>query len=267
MRERKFEALMREYPFLIDKRFVVSHSHAVSMLDAAGGALTMAQTIAYIKRHTILTPEAWEQLEQVANRIDRKHDKWGPAVPIHERFRLHKGLAIIFAIILALVLFFGCIPTGRALAQELVHIVLEIFDGGFKITPDNVDQSPNAYHGRIEVEYIDYETFESSTDHMAFCIDSSTLKLNKLYSISDNSGLMLFSYLSTADGAWIEVQQCWDFESNMIGETSGYSEPWEIKFADGTIFYCYESEIDNTSFAIGVWNDSQVCIYAQAGLT
>lgn len=266
MKERKFESLVQEYPFIIDKHFVLSHSQAVSMLDAAGGALTMSQTIDRAKRFAALSPETWGPFDRLAERIDRKRTRSNNVLPVFSNLKAHKCVALVCAVILAFGLFFGCVPAGRALAQEFIRIVMEIFDGGFETTPGNKGQNPGAYNESTKKEYADYTSFEDDTGKKAFQFNSNSLELDGLYSAGDNGGLVLFSSLSTADGAWVEVQQYWDITSDLLGVTSSYNEPWEIKLPDGTIFYCYQSKIDNTGFAVGVWNNSQVCIYTQAGI-
>lgn len=266
MKERKFESLVQEYPFIIDKHFVLSHSQAVSMLDAAGGALTMSQTIDRAKRFAALSPETWGPFDRLAERIDRKRTRSNNVLPVFSNLKAHKCVALVCAVILAFGLFFGCVPAGRALAHEFIRIVMEIFDGGFETMPGNKGQNPGAYNESTKKEYADYTSFEDDTGKKAFQFNSNSLELDGLYSAGDNGGLVLFSSLSTADGTWIEVQQYWDFKSNIVGETLGYGEPSVTRLADGSLFTCYINETDNTGFAVGVWDNSQVCVYTQAGI-
>ncbi len=160
-----------------------------------------------------------------------------------------RRIGIIAIALILLIVFFTATPTGRAIAESVIHYIATLFDDGSLA----VSQSDNKtilfnldHYGDNDIEfqedqtefvYLDsFDDFIRATGKTPFVLP---LSFSEIYYVYDPEVeyLELYSTYDTSNGR-ITTYQLWDVETSVFTTTTGY----EVCNDDDSVFYSIEEE-------------------------
>lgn len=160
-----------------------------------------------------------------------------------------RKIAIAVLVVVLMTVFFAATPTGRAIAESVIHYIATLFDDGSLA----VSQSDNKtilfnldHYGDNDIEfqedqtefvYLDsFDDFIRATGKTPFVLP---LSFSEIYYVYDPEVeyLELYSTYDTSNGR-ITTYQLWDVETSVFTTTTGY----EVCNDDDSVFYSIEEE-------------------------
>jgi hypothetical protein len=280
MTSRKLKKKLHEHPFLADRCFALSNAQASSLI-AEHGYPNIERIIVRAKSKMDWPPESWAELDALVAARSRagqmSHARPARTVRFSARF------AVICLILLMLAGFFGFVPAGRALAEQIYSAVMYLIDNLLVIEvpesignrsefgaeiPENVrdaiagsEQTQDANPTVIEDETID--AFIAATGRSPIVLSQDWLTLQTVeYSADDTAGCVLVIQYGSDRGAPVTTTQMWDISVDMFASSNNGSFKQYAAPSGVTVYYTTDA-VDHSIYSTAVIDGTVLIICAE----
>ncbi len=289
MTSHKLKKTLRERPFLIDNCFTLSDTEAAYLIDRRGYP-DIERVIARAKSKVDWPRETWHELDALVEKrsgarlrrmIIEHHNKAASFILRHRR------LAAICLVLLMLAGFFGFVPAGRALAEQVYKAVIRLIDDilvismpkdmsnssdfrvGVSENAKGVILSPKQNQGEdiIASEYTIIESFIADTGVTPLILTENWLTLNQIdYLTSEHDGCSLILQYISDTGTLVSTIQIWNASSDMVAFTN--NESFELYNSETNINVYYTVDaIDNSIYSTSLIKDTVFIVAAKGDIS
>lgn len=261
---RKIKKMLREHPYLIDDSFHMPMKQAMS-LQKHEGYPSFEEMVLRAKRVSTAPASAWAPVDAV---IARKKRKKEPISGLWGYFPAKMAMVSLCLLLLASYLTFA--PSGRALANYVVHAIIRFLDQSFEITLPNEDvrsqSEQNTPNGEdVATNYTDYRAFTADTGRVAVRLEDESLVLESITAYSFATEYTLTSTYFSKNNLSVTIHQSWDFAAQTVTKKPT-EDWWEETLPNGMTIYCLKDCSDNAFTGMMVLEDSSILLIAESGI-
>lgn len=261
---RKLKGILQEHPYLIDDAFHMPMKQAMDLQESEGYP-SFEEMALRAKRVSTAPASAWVPVDAVIARRQRKKRSisglWGyPPTKV----------ALVGLCLLLLASYLAFAPSGRALANYVVHAIIRFFDQGFEIALPNQDAVSEAELNipsteDVATSYTDYCAFTADTGRVAVRLEDEALSLESIVAYSSQTEYTLTSTYRSKSNLSVTIHQSWDFAVQTVVKKPS-EEWWEEILSNGMIIYCLQNSVDDSFMGMMTLEDSSIVLIAEAGI-
>lgn len=234
-------------------------------LQESEGYPSFEEMVLRAKRVSTAPASAWVPVDAVIARRQRKQKSL-----FGLRLRPPTKVALVGLYLLLLASYLAFAPSGRVLANYVVHAIVRFFDQNFEIVlpygqkGSPVEQNLSSTED-VATSYTDYCAFTADTGRVAVRLEDEFLSLESIIAYSYPAEYTLTSIYKTKSNLAVTMHQSWDFAAQ-TGIKNPSEEWWEEILPNGMIIYCLQNSVDDSFMGMMTLEDSSILLIAEAGI-